>query len=217
MTCCVQFYDPKSRTVYTPNTNKTSSMQESEVSFEGKALTKEYRARFNAERDAGGRFARSRFKAPEDMGNSFEDLGEFKGGGASSSSPKKLTNENIRGRIEENGELFSIQSVNISESKFTQYALNFEKQPDKADAFKLALGYDLNNYQKLIDNINNNVNIDNFKRKNENDFGILYQQIMRLTGENGKQANVCTGWIFNKKNPEITLTSAYVTKKKEGQ
>ena len=82
-------YDPKSRTVYTPNTNKTSSMQESEVSFEGKALTKEYRARFNAERDAGGRFARSRFKSPEDMGNSFEDLGEFKGGGASSSSPKK--------------------------------------------------------------------------------------------------------------------------------
>ena len=38
-------YDPKTKTVYTPNTNKTSSMEESEINLNGEELTEEERAK----------------------------------------------------------------------------------------------------------------------------------------------------------------------------
>lgn len=44
--------------------------------------------------------------------------------------------------------------VNIPVEKFTEYALDPTKQPDKARAFREALGYTKANYQDLIDNIN---------------------------------------------------------------
>lgn len=102
----------------------------------------------------------------------------------------------------------------IPEEKFTKYALDPVKQPDKAKAFKEALGYTLENYQKLIKNIKNNVNESKFVIKSSDKYGTRYEQVMRLTGENGKQANVCTGWIKENENSEARLTSAYVTKKK---
>lgn len=102
----------------------------------------------------------------------------------------------------------------IPEEKFTKYALDPLKQPDKAKAFKEALGYTLENYQKLIKNIKNNVNESKFIIKSSDKYGTRYEQVMRLTGENGKQANVCTGWIKENENSEPRLTSAYVTKKK---
>ena len=36
---------------------------------------------------------------------------------------------------------------------------------------------------------------------------------MSIEGANGKNANVCTGWILKDGDSDITLTSAYVTKK----
>ncbi len=38
-------------------------------------------------------------------------------------------------------------------AKLTQYALNPDKAPDKAFAFEKALGYNLSNVDKLIENI----------------------------------------------------------------
>ena len=46
----------------------------------------------------------------------------------------------------------------IPKEKFTKYALDPIKQPDKAKAFKEALGYSIDNYQELIDNIQRNFN-----------------------------------------------------------
>lgn len=43
--------------------------------------------------------------------------------------------------------------VNIPAEKFTDYALDPKRQPDKAKAFRDALGYTLDNYRELIDNI----------------------------------------------------------------
>lgn len=45
----------------------------------------------------------------------------------------------------------------IPESKFLDYALDMEKQPDKARAFRDALGYTKENYKDLIENIRANV------------------------------------------------------------
>lgn len=102
----------------------------------------------------------------------------------------------------------------IPKEKFTEYALDPLKQPDKARAFREALGYTMDNYQELIDNISANLDESALKLKGSNNHGQLYEYVMRLTGANGKQANVCTGWIIEKGKTEPRLTSAYVTEKK---
>lgn len=101
----------------------------------------------------------------------------------------------------------------IPKDKFTKYALDPVKQPDKARAFREALGYTMNNYQELIDNIQANFDVKSMKSKGKNAQGELFEYVMRLTGANGKQANVCTAWIIEKGKDEPRFTSAYVTKK----
>lgn len=102
----------------------------------------------------------------------------------------------------------------IPEEKFTNYALDPVRQPDKARAFKEALGYTLDNYQDLIKNISDNFNEKSMVLKGTNKYGNRYELVMRLTGANGKTANVCTGWFKETQDSEPRLTSAYVTKKK---
>lgn len=104
--------------------------------------------------------------------------------------------------------------VVIPLEKFTEYALNPEKDPNKAAAFRLALGYILSNAEKLIENIHKN--LDNFEctKKGDSGHGMRYEVLMTLTGENGKTANVLTAWIDDNKNGEMRLINAYVDKKK---
>lgn len=102
----------------------------------------------------------------------------------------------------------------IPKEKFTKYALDPVKQPDKARAFKEALGYTMENYQELIDNISANLDQSLLKLKQTNEHGKLYEYVMQIKGPNGKQANVCTGWIIENGTTEPRLTSAYVTEKK---
>lgn len=102
----------------------------------------------------------------------------------------------------------------VPKEKFTKYALDPVKQPDKARAFREALGYTMDNYQDLIDNISANLDESALILKGSNEQGKLYEYVMRLTGANGKQANVCTGWIIENGKTEPRLTSAYVTQKK---
>ena len=102
----------------------------------------------------------------------------------------------------------------IPKDEFTKYAIDPIRQPDKARAFREALGYTMDNYQELIDNISANLDEISLKYKDSNAQGKLYEYIMRLTGANGKQANVCTAWIVENGKSEPRLTSAYVTKKK---
>ena len=102
----------------------------------------------------------------------------------------------------------------VPKEKFTKYALDPVKQPDKARVFREALGYTMDNYQDLIDNISANLDESALKFKGSNEQGKLYEYVMRITGANGKQANVCTGWIIENGKTEPRLTSAYVTQKK---
>lgn len=103
--------------------------------------------------------------------------------------------------------------VNIPPEKFTEYALDPVKQPDKAKAFELALGYTKANYRDLIDNIRHNLDIKAFKYKRTTVHGDMYEFITVLTGANGKQANVLTGWINDFKKKELRLTTVHVDKR----
>ena len=102
------------------------------------------------------------------------------------------------------------KKINIPMEKFTQYALNSEKDPNKALAFEKALGYNLNNAEELIADIYNNINNFEAIKKPDNGYGDRYQIVMQLTGPNGKIANVLTAWLDDKYTGEIRLISAYV-------
>ena len=104
-------------------------------------------------------------------------------------------------------------NFSIPRNKFTDYALNPEKAPDKARAFESALGYNKDNCDKLIRDIDAHVDVHKLVEKGDNGYGMRYEQIIRLKGPNEKEANVLTAWIDN--HGELRLTSVYVTKKEE--
>ena len=103
--------------------------------------------------------------------------------------------------------------AHIPLAKLTKYALNPAKAPDKAIAFEQALGYNLGNVNKLIDNIVNNINRFEVDRKSKTAYGEPFQILLDLTGENGKTAKVLLAWIIDKNTDELRLTSIYVDKK----
>ena len=98
--------------------------------------------------------------------------------------------------------------------KFTKYALDPLKEPNKAIAFAKALGYNKNNAVELVSNILKNLPLFKAAEKGDKGFGMQYEVILNLLGANNKYANVLTGWIVDNQTKETRLTSAYVTKKK---
>lgn len=105
----------------------------------------------------------------------------------------------------------------IPEEKLINYALDESKNFDKAIAFKKALGYDNSNYQELIRAIKNNINKFPTKKMPDLGYGVRYQVILKLTGPNGKNANVLTAWIIDAVTQKTRLTSIYVVDKKRGE
>lgn len=85
---------------------------------------------------------------------------------------------------------------------------------NKAIAFKKALGYDRSNYQELIQQIREKLPSSNAIIKAKDEFGERYQVEMELSGPNGKQARVKTGWIILNGEDTPRLTAAYVAKRK---
>lgn len=100
----------------------------------------------------------------------------------------------------------------IPDEKLTEYALNFEHPTgkEKAKAFKEALGYTKESYTDLKTKILDSFDEKELVYKREDKYGKRYEQIMQITGPNGKTANVLTAWIKDNDNAEPRLTSIYV-------
>ena len=124
--------------------------------------------------------------------------------------------------IKDNGRVATVQkhgtikTTKIPREKFTEYALNPDKAPNKARAFKSALGYTKDNADELINSINEHFDVTKLEERGDGGYGMRYQQIMKLKGPNEKEANVLTAWIDDG-NDGIKLTSAYVTKKEASE
>ena len=103
----------------------------------------------------------------------------------------------------------------IPDEKLTDYALNFEHPTgkEKAKAFKEALGYTKESYTDLKTKILDSFDEKELVYKREDKYGKRYEQIMQITGPNGKTANVLTAWIKDNDNAEPRLTSIYVDKR----
>ena len=126
-----------------------------------------------------------------------------------------MVHEGVAMEQERNGGvnlLPNIDKIRIPTEKFTEYALDFQKNKDKATAFQSALGYNKTNSDLLIVNILANVR--NFEAipKGDDGYGMRYEVIMTMKGINGKTANVLTAWLDDTKADEMRLISAYVDK-----
>lgn len=151
-----------------------------------------------------------------EISKSYEEIGKELGDWAAGKSDNpELDNWLGNDRIKLNEQPLEINIqlfAKIPKEKLINYALDPIRQPDKAKAFKDALGYTLENYQELIDNINLHLDKKKLIEKGDSGYGMRYEYIMRLQGPNGKEANVLTAWIQDE--DDIRLTSVYVTKKK---
>ena len=92
--------------------------------------------------------------------------------------------------------IIGIGAAVIPTAKLAKYALNPEGGANKARAFEPALGYNLSNVEKLVNNI-----------------GKRFQIVMELVGENGKKkAKVLLARLLDKNTGEFRLTTIYVDK-----
>lgn len=164
------------------------------------------------EDEDGYKKASSKTKEWQNRLNTFTEENELK---------RDYTREHIKGyknvTIKEKNDIILLpnyQDAVIPKEKFISYALNPLKDKNKAEAFEKALGYNLSNSDKLIENIRNNINKFNAVEKPDLGYGTRYEIIMNLTGENGKNANIKTAWIIDKNTKITRMTSAYVTSKK---
>jgi hypothetical protein len=110
----------------------------------------------------------------------------------------------------------NMENMRIPVEKFVNYSLDPLKQPDKARAFRLALGYDKSNYQSLMDEIATGLPYYEATPKGDIGFGMRYEVVMQIKGANGKTASVLTAWIDDKSTGEMRMTNAYVDKPKGG-
>lgn len=102
------------------------------------------------------------------------------------------------------------QETVIPIEKFTQYALNPEKDINKAKAFEKALGYTKENAEELIQQIRKKLPDSEAVEKGDRGWGMTYQVIMEIEGLNGKTAKVLTAWIDDKITGEMRLTTVHI-------
>lgn len=102
------------------------------------------------------------------------------------------------------------QEAIIPKEKFTEYALNPEKDANKAKAFKAALGYTKDNAEELMEQIYNKLPDYEATERGDKGWGMTYQVIMDITGPNGKTAQVLTAWIKDKDTGKVRMTTVHV-------
>lgn len=120
----------------------------------------------------------------------------------------RLTNEIRKILAEHTGR----EKAFIPESKLTRYALDktSERGKDKAIAFELALGYTLEDASEIMSQVYRWMGENDPTKTGENEWGEIYSADIRMTGKNGKTANVRTGWIRHPGEDTMRLTSIYV-------
>ena len=101
-------------------------------------------------------------------------------------------------------------SATADNRKFTEYLFGgtHERGLAKGAAFTSRLGYDIDNYDKLKDEILKKASKYPSVYKRKNAQGDLYEQKIILYGLKNKPANVVVGWIAN--HDTVKMTTSYI-------
>lgn len=99
----------------------------------------------------------------------------------------------------------------LPEGKFTKYLLggDIERGLAKGRAFTKRLGYSLENWKELQNEIQQGIEKYPAENKGQIEYGTKYEQKMILYGKKGTPANVIVGWLL-KPDGSIAMTSAYI-------
>lgn len=100
----------------------------------------------------------------------------------------------------------------INTAKLTEYALN-PNHPvggDKSKVFESALGFNLSNYQVLLDKIRDGVTRFEGVLGKVDQYGRRYTVDIPRLGANGREAIVRTGWIYRPGSEVSELTTLFV-------
>lgn len=99
----------------------------------------------------------------------------------------------------------------LPEGKFTKYLLggNNEKGLAKGRAFTSRLGYNLDNWESLRDELQTGALKYPAVMKGYSAYGTKYEQKMVLYGKKGTPANVVVGWL-QRLDGTVSMTSAYI-------
>lgn len=119
----------------------------------------------------------------------------------------KLSAKGLKTVIKEVAEINCV----IPEAKLTKYVLDTIKYVDKAKVFKSALGYTIDNWQDLEQNIL--ANVEKYPMifvESKGKWGDTFRCDMLLKGPNGNEALVRTGWILRPETDVYQFTTAYV-------
>lgn len=99
----------------------------------------------------------------------------------------------------------------VPDAKFTKYIFD-GVHPEglaKGQAFSSRLGYDINNWQELQNEIKYRALKYPATFKDNNGYGDRYEQKMVIYGKNGLPANVIVGWMY-KPDGSISMSIAYI-------
>lgn len=103
------------------------------------------------------------------------------------------------------------ENVTIPDEKFTKYLFsetNVDGIP-KGKNFENRLGYNIDNWQELRSKIRKGAKLYPSLYKDDNGYGLRYEQKMVLYGKNGTPASVTVGWL-SKPDGTTSMTSAYI-------
>lgn len=97
-------------------------------------------------------------------------------------------------------------NATIAEEKFTKYFFNPENKKgyDKGIAFASRLGYNIDNWKEMQEEILKAVTIYPARYRDTTKYGDKYTQNIILYGKKNKPANVKVGWIVDNKSTHLT-------------
>jgi hypothetical protein len=105
-----------------------------------------------------------------------------------------------------------VSQIEIDPRKLTEYALNPDNPigADKAIVFQRVLGYNRDNYQLLLEQIQSQAMTAEAIPKSEDQHGQRYQVDLEVVGTENQRAIVRSGWIVQPETDLARLVTLYV-------
>jgi hypothetical protein len=107
-----------------------------------------------------------------------------------------------------------VSRIEIDPRKLTEYALNPDNPigADKAAIFQRVLGYNRDNHQLLLEQIQSQTMEAEAIEKSEDRYGKRYQVDLEVVGTENQRAIIRIGWIVQPETDFARLVTLYVKK-----
>lgn len=147
---------------------------------------------------------------PKEWERTWDKFREIDGSSATDFDKKILKTAYITGGIDYEKVMIGMESHSIPEAKLTRYALDPEKDPDKARAFSGYLGYEKEDAAAVAARVYEHVAEHEPEYKDTTPHGDRFTTEMVMSGKDGKAAKVKVGWIRDDDTGKMRMTTIFV-------